>query len=160
MSVYERCRATSSKSIDLIVPWLEQKGWELTPYITEKDQLTKGDYRGHHLTHGSRNFEMKAEWRYTGNLFVEEWSNLRLKKGWFYNLTLCDDLLYHFLDTGNLYVIKMPALRAFPCTGYRSVRQTKNEQNNDTRGWIVPIEKLKSSGVIIGTAILRVAEVV
>lgn len=108
--------------------------------------------------------EIKTEQRFTGNLFLETWSNRNLKDrdshaslgsnpGWLLKLK-ADLLLYYFLDNDHLYVFDLFKLKrwAFSLPGknghdgrlwdYREVEQGANVQRNDTRGRIVPIADL------------------
>lgn len=65
--------------------------------------------------------ELKAEQRFTGNLFLETWSNRNLEDpaahaergsnpGWLYKLR-ADLLFYHFIDDDRLYVFSLFALK-------------------------------------------------
>jgi len=108
--------------------------------------------------------ELKVEQRFTGNLFLETWSNRNLKSrdnhaslgsnpGWLLKLK-ADLLLYYFLDNDHLYAIDLFKLKrwAFALPGkngndgriwdYREVEQGASVQRNDTRGRIVPIADL------------------
>ena len=148
---FERASEVSKKSIALVLPLLISRGWTLEPYRTSEEQLHKGDYRGCHEKLGTRNIELKAEKRYTGNLFIETWSNYPHRSGWLSNLTECSTLIYHFLSTHDLYVVDMKALRSLDLSPYREVQQSAYEQQNDSRGRLVPISDLKGSHIITWT---------
>lgn len=108
--------------------------------------------------------EIKTEQRFTGNLFLETWSNRNLKSrdnhaalgsnpGWLLKLK-ADLLLYYFLDNDHLYILDLFKLKrwAFALPGksgndgrlwdYCEVEQGATIQRNDTRGRIVPIADL------------------
>ena len=101
--------------------------------------------------------EVKGENRFTGNFFLEYWSNRsRLTPGWM--LTLRADLLcYVFNDVQRAFVISLPKLQNWAFSketerpgfdGYiyrfRLVRQSKYDQLNDTWGRLVPIEEVRT----------------
>jgi hypothetical protein len=105
--------------------------------------------------------ELKAEEEFTGNLFLETWSNKNLcsqkshaergsEPGWLVK-SRADLLLYYFLDTDDLFVCKMLALQRWAfgdgkpgkVWGFQEVRQNKYVQKNDTWGHLVSIDLLK-----------------
>jgi hypothetical protein len=101
--------------------------------------------------------EIKGEREHTGNLFIETWSNRsRFNRGWLDKLD-ADLLLYYFLDTKDLYAIRLQKLRAWAFGGswgaaeyphgniyrFREVKQRRWEQLNDTWGRLVPIETVR-----------------
>jgi hypothetical protein len=152
MNSYQCSCTVRDASIALVVPWLESRGWKLTPYTDKDDQQAKGDYMGRHTDEGCKNFEMKAEQRWTGNLFLEEWSNRTFdpkyrKLGWMFNLTACDYVVYHFLDTGDAYIIDMANLRKvdYPKNQWR---QIESEQRNTTCGFLVSLPILEAMDCI------------
>lgn len=152
MGHYEKCNIVRDRSIAVVVPFLEQRGWTLTPYVTEENQLTRGDYLGERLGSLGRelvNWEMKAEQAHTGNLLIEEWSNRGFRAGWFHNLRQCHRILYHFLNTGDAYVLDFPALRNYNVERWPLVHVDADQKNN-TWGWKVPVRHLTESEVIIG----------
>jgi len=138
----------SNTSEAVIKLWLESRGWTLTAYTDKNDQLTKGDYLGVHPVKGTKNIELKAEQKDKhGNLFIESWSNADVTRGWFFNLSQCDTLLYHFLDDKTCYVINMEKLRQFPVDAYPEKSQCAYQQKNTTLGWCVPSQALIDAGV-------------
>ena len=97
--------------------------------------------------------EFKVESRFTGNLFLETWSNRsRFKLGWLY--TCQSDLLaFYFRDAADLYAMRTHALKAWVFgtdeerhRGNRhqlkEVKQRKTEQRNDTWGLLCPVYML------------------
>lgn len=104
----------------------------------------------HTVTGKSANLECKSEYKETGNLFIESWSNRTAgRPGWLFNLTECDILLYHFLEPdGALYTVKFSRLREFDFSRYREVPQSRYLQANDTWGYLVPVNDLREGRVI------------
>lgn len=100
--------------------------------------------------------ECKVEKKWTGNLFIEVWSNRRqFNRGWLDKLN-SDVLMYYFLDKKLLYTMPFQRLKKWAYGGengenlykYRIVQQKKYSQMNDTWGRIVPIADLASEGLI------------
>lgn len=94
--------------------------------------------------------EFKVEERWTGNLFIEEWSNRsQLKRGWFEKLDT-DWLLYYFLDRDLLYILNFQQLRRWAYLGdgeprlhqFNLRKQGRYGQLNDTWGRCVPVKVL------------------
>lgn len=96
------------------------------------------------------NAEVKAEVRFTGNLFIETWSNRSIgRKGWLYRLNKCDVLYYCFLDREVIYTTDFQKLRACDLSSYQEVPQWRHEQDNDTYGLLVPIRDLRKKKIIL-----------
>jgi len=103
-----------------------------------------------------RGIELKAEAKYTGNLFLETWSNLpELTPGWMLT-SRADDLLYYFADVKTLYSIKLRRLQEWAfgigekeghIYKYREVAQAKYQQINFTRGRLVPLHALEDARI-------------
>lgn len=90
--------------------------------------------------------EFKIERKYTGKLFVEEWSNFGINPGW---LRTCkaDYIWYYFMDVDLLYITTPAHCRKlvegehnFPMK-----QQKKHEQLNDARGYCIPVENFGRS---------------
>lgn len=110
--------------------------------------------------------EVKIEGRHTGNLFLETWSNRNLtdeeswvllgqNPGWMQK-TRADFLVYFFLDSGDLYVLRTFNLVVWANSpsrihwskgsrihDFKEIPQRKLQQKNDTWGRLVPVEVLK-----------------
>jgi len=116
--------------------------------------------------------EFKIEQAFTGNLFLETWSNLsRRTPGWMVNLNT-DIVLYYFLDTGVMYSMGFRKLadwafgksdnyrngeRVANCSPGRIYefperKQRRRNQPNDTWGRLVPVVVLERE---IGAAMYR-----
>lgn len=121
--------------------------------MAQSFQATQGDYVVNSDDDSAWRIEHKCEYSNRhGNLFIETFSNLqRGNPGWFWKLE-ADFLLYHFVREGEVYVVRLPALRAwlFSCDPqgkprahkYRHKKQTRHDQRNDTWGYCVSIHDL------------------
>lgn len=117
---------------------------------------------------GIRSIELKVEEKWTGNLFLETWSNYcvgdperraagGMNPGWIYKTT-ADYLWYYFLDEDYLFICNMGHLQRWAFgevrvdgghkrlerinlmnPKFRWVVQSKNIQHNTTVGAIVPV---------------------
>ena len=99
--------------------------------------------------------ELKSEQKHTGNLFIEQFSNLKTGTvGWLYHYHDDTILAYAFNDTHTLYTCRFGALRAwafgeskhpeslshYRLEDFNSKGQSKYEQNNEPLGFIVPVD--------------------
>lgn len=113
-------------------------------------QALHGDYIFNSDDDTAYRIEHKCEYANAyNNFFIETFSNKRRgNPGWFWKLE-ADFLLYHFLRDGEVYVMKLAALRAWlyesDANGYPNVHryrhklQRKHQQKNDTTGYCVSI---------------------
>lgn len=147
------------QGVEIVRLWLLAKGAVLEGrhVVIEKGrkavhlQRTLGDM----LIQSSRNrelvcVEVKTERRWTGNIFLETWSNLsgeegRLKPGWLCTLD-SDWIAFLFLDTGALYLCDFGELKEWALPervfAYPEREQRQHAQLNRTVGHIVPIADL------------------
>lgn len=89
--------------------------------------------------------EVKTETRWTGNLFLEEWSNEHVNLGWM-NKSNADTLIYYFSDKKVAYLINFHILKKWYATckkGLQYKTQFKNYQMNKTTGYLMPIPLAK-----------------
>ena len=95
--------------------------------------------------------EVKAEMKWTGNLFIEEWSNRsRFTHGWLHTCS-ADVLAYYFVEERKLCMCPMAALKSWAFHGdnggllhtHPAKQQAKYDQMNDTWGRIVPVAALR-----------------
>jgi len=141
------CIETSSEKI--LIPWMKSRGWVFGEHYPKFD--TRGDYP---ITRDgiTKNIELKAEQKTTGNLFVEWASNAnvgRQRWGWYYTLR-ADILLYHFLDENTVHVIDVKRLQECELWRHKTAAATI-EQHNLTLGWLVPVEYLRAMSGITHT---------
>lgn len=95
----------------------------------------------------ARWFEFKVEDNWTGNLFLETWSDCPKAPGW---MIYCraDYLVSYFRYPATLLCLPLPRLQRWAfCEGriyrYPEKPQRKTKQPNDSRGRVVPVEELK-----------------
>lgn len=131
-------------------------------------QETIGDVLFNHKKIGRMvSVEIKAERRFTGNFFLESWSNLNAgdadsweargsNPGWLLKIhpTL---FFYYFVEADRLYIIRAHRLFQWAfatpargsCVGanrihdFRTVIQSKYAQMNDTHGHLVPVDVVR-----------------
>jgi hypothetical protein len=94
--------------------------------------------------------ELKAEEKFTGNVFLETMSNWHSSRyGWFLTSSAFQ-VWYVFLDLRTVYVLPLGVLRRWfwgsdvdpedgACGRYRQVTQSKHQQKNMTQGYIVSV---------------------
>ena len=147
MNSFKACSLVEADSFKYVVPLLQSWGT-----VT---QFGPNDPRGDFLVvkkGGSKfSIEVKAEDKHTGNLFIEEWSNRTSKRlGWLNTLTT-DFLIYGFLDNETFYCMRFETLKTWMDKNRHTMtltEQTQHYQDNDTWGYLVNVERLKSVGVI------------
>lgn len=159
MNAFQQAREVERVAREELLPWLKLS-FDQVDETDHSELLQKicGDFilQGKLQAYGA---ELKAESEYTGNVFLETWSNLAwFRQGWMYT-SQAHWLLYYFVKTGVLYHFDFAALKdwAFGNSGskgqiyrYHETWQKKYDQANDTWGRLVPIEVLEKAGVLIG----------
>ncbi len=160
MSTYKDSLETQRRSFEEMRGWLSGSFCDDGRYVlTDKGRLSAEMQQRFGDMVIQRNgemvwVEMKAEEKFTGNFFIEDWSNWsRGNPGWIHKLDT-DLLFYHFLDQNALYMVHFHELRAWlfsandynnRMSNYRLVRQKKCDQKNDTWGRLVPIRDVMES---------------
>lgn len=172
MNGFDQARTVEAEAMFRLRPYLrEQSDGQFV--LIEKSPLapvlqeTIGDVMLNHRKTGRLvSVEVKAERKFTGNLFLEAWSNLNANDegsweargsnpGWLLKLhpTL---LFYYFLDVDRLFIFrahrlfrwafcqpsKSGAVAATRIHDFRRVVQQRYEQRNDTHGHIVDLATL------------------
>jgi hypothetical protein len=158
------CLPIEQQSWDVLEPYLKQRSFEGRFVRTAKGPLALELQKsvGDVLVNASREdftcIEVKAELKHTGNLFLERWSNRKFfTPGWFE--TLKTDLLWcHFLDVDTVYELRFAKLRQWMywhdgrghplAHRFEIAKQGKYEQLNDTWGYIVSVEHLRTAKLI------------
>lgn len=172
MTAFDATRMVEERSRAILLPFIECH----TAYgyvLTDKGPLARafqeqvGDVLFNSSDGKMFSAELKAEKTHTGNLFLETWSNRNLDSvashkergsnpGWLLKLR-ADLLLYHFLDTGVLYILPMFKLQQWAFGTSKSQAriydfpergQGKYVQHNDTHGRLVPLAVLKQAGLV------------
>lgn len=166
-NAFTEARKIEMESRKIIEPLLEKHTDGRFVY-TDKGRLSKefqlkyGDALiNENKSGGFLSIEMKAERRATGNLFLETWSNGSVYRlGWMFHSD-SDVLFYHFLNSDELYILKMQALKRWFWFGigpkrrdgtirihipgyirFKQVKQREREQMNDTWGCLTPVKDL------------------
>lgn len=168
-NAFQSAQLVERESRKILEPLLERNSDGRFVY-TDKGRLAK-EFQAHYgdvLIQEKRGkemlaIEMKAERKSSDNLFLELWSNgSQYKLGWMYTNN-ADLLFYHFLDSDELYIIKLPDLKKWfwfgigparkggiahihtpGCFQFRHKVQRAYEQMNDTWGVITPIGAIKA----------------
>jgi hypothetical protein len=172
MSAFQSARMVEVESMTILRPYLKEKTdgqlvWNDKGPLAMALQETVGDMLFTNKQGFLRSVEVKAESRYTGNLFLETWSNRNLSNrhshaergsnpGWMFKLK-ADLLLYHFLDRDELHTLDFFALKQWAFSEgnlwrYEEKPQSRRDQLNDTWGRCVPIADLNDAGIILNTA--------
>lgn len=162
MNAFARASSIETQGRSILEPFLlEKAGGRFVLFdkgpLAKALQETSGD--GVFSIAGDREYfvELKIEREYTGNLFLETWSNRNLESrdnharigsnpGWLYK-QVADLLLYYFLDADRLYCfdlfkLKRWAFRDRRLFSYPEKKQGRYDQLNDTWGRIVPVADL------------------
>jgi hypothetical protein len=141
-----------------ILPWLARirPGWQV---VMTEGQLFLQKLCGDAILRSAgdaKTVELKAERKWTGNLFLESWSNFGFRPGWLIT-SQAELLLYYFTEAKRLYCCEMKALRdwAFQdghILSYAERSQQTYDQRNHTRGWLVKIDDLVAAVGLWGPA--------
>lgn len=155
MNAFHDAQKVEMRSMKILRPFIQQRAFNGQFVLTSKGPLAKelqctvGDalYNADPDTVYSVEVKAEEENKY-GNLFLETWSNLsRFKPGWMVTLQ-ADLLLYHFLQSDELFVIEYQKLKSWAFRERRIYSfperaQSKRAQLNDTWGRCVPIETIE-----------------
>lgn len=130
-SAWDSARGVEARSLALLSRFLEDAGnrWVLTAKgrLGRHLQETCGDLLLNDRRDRLWGIELKAEEEFTGNLFLETWSNLNLRDpqshadrgsnvGWMFK-TRADLLFYHFLSHDLLVIVNLFALKRWAFDG-------------------------------------------
>lgn len=175
LRTYAQAKAVESSTIGRIAAWAEDN------LLADDEMLvnTNGEREVHrHLQKTCGDFlvvgpgetgrlrvrcavEVKSERKFTGNLFIENFSDFRLDRrneGWLFSLKT-DELWYYFKDAGVVLRLDFQALRRWLIDApnparrqftariwtYRVLAQQAYEQANNTHGVLVPIADLPAT---------------
>jgi hypothetical protein len=125
MNAFEQSLLVTARSLTILTPFLEERHGHFI--VTDKGRLSRflqkevGDLMLNDKSGRVWTIEVKAEERFTGNLFLETWSNRNLDDvmrhaevgstiGWLYG-SRADVLLYHFIGDDKLYAFSFFALK-------------------------------------------------
>lgn len=168
MSGFEQARAIEAQAMVILLPFIKERAHDGRFVLCNKGPLarylqeTTGDAIFNSDADTVWTVEIKAERKFTGNFFLETWSNRNLddrdnharlgsNRGWLDKLR-ADLLFYYFLDCDQLYIINLFRLKSWAfghddeparLERFPEKRQGRYQQRNDTWGRIVPIETVK-----------------
>lgn len=167
MNAFEAAGLVEDEGLVRLLPFVERHADRGHYVLTDKGRLSKflqetvGDLLFN--KDGSvYSVEIKCERTYTGNLFLETWSNRNLDDaeshsergsnvGWLTKLR-SDLLFYYFIDKDTLLILSTLAVKRWAfgwndtpgrLYSYKEVRQRAYFQKNDTLGRLVPIGRLE-----------------
>ena len=163
MNPFEKASQIEDQSWEILEPLIQHRSFEGRFVRTARGPLARelqksaGDVLMNTDEKSVFGLELKAEVKWTGNVFLERWSNRsRFTPGWF-ETAKCDLLLYHFLNNDTLYGFRFRKLREWfyycenmgvpVASRYKLAGQKKHDQLNDTWGYIVPINDIPAECV-------------
>lgn len=190
MNAFENASLVETRGMARLMPYLQEQAHGNAVILTAKGRLSRflqetiGDAVFAALSDKSLvSVEIKVEERWTGNLFLETWSNRNLENpdrhayigsnvGWLYKCR-ADALLYYFIDIDTLITCSVFSLKRWAfcepsgryaedgrpiigkLTNFPEVPQSKYAQLNDTRGCLVPVSVLRAE---IGAKRIRIQQ--
>lgn len=170
MNGYERANTVEARGMERLMPFLRERSFEGRSVIRTAKGSLAVELQAHFgdvLMNTSNEetvlgVEIKVGRRFTGNLFLETWSNRNLefrsshvergsKPGWLVTQR-ADMLLYYFLDGDILIATPLFKLQQWcfgsgdmpgMIYGYPEKPQSQYDQLNDTYGRCVPISAIE-----------------
>lgn len=155
---YRDSLRVEEEGLQLLAPWLDRQYAGRYVLLYQHDnvkwwQREAGDLLVQIDGRAFQTVELKFERKFTGNLFVETWSNKSSgASGW---LLTCksDRLLYVFLDARRMFSLTPATFRGWvesnvDARKWKQVRQHKYTQTNDTYGVLVPITEALEAGAL------------
>jgi hypothetical protein len=167
MNAFNSASLVEQRGLAILLPWLEERAHQGRIVSTARGTLARvlqadfGDYLINTEAGSVWAVEVKVEERWTGNLFLETWSNRNLEDrvshaehgsapGWLLRIR-ADALLYYFLDTDDLVTVPVFRLKQWAFGSgeeggiYRfpERRQGRYAQANDSWGRCVPVDVLE-----------------
>lgn len=148
MTGFAQARLVESRAMTVLEPFLLARGDRYV--LTDKGRLARfmqeqiGDLLMNDRNGKLWSVEVKSEQRFTGNLFLETWSNRNLddlfrhaevgsNPGWLHK-SRADILFYHFLDHDKLYVFNLFALKRWAFNEPSQVRASSAEDAAGFKG--------------------------
>ncbi len=167
MNAFTEASLVEHRGLAVLLPYLAERAYQGRIVSTAKGPLacalqrSFGDVFMNMDADTLRGLEIKVERHWTGNLFLETWSNRNLEDrashhergstpGWLVT-SRADLLLFYFLDTDDLITVSMLRLKRWafgsgPQGGvyaWPEKQQFRYGQRNDTWGRCVPVEHLE-----------------
>lgn len=163
MNSFEKGCMVEKQGMNVLLPYIESKAYQgrvvpLFGNAQNKELQQYGDILMGTEINKYITIDLKIENRFTGNFFIETWSNKsRFNQGWIYKCR-SDRIFYYFLDKPEiLYSIVTEKFKEwlFASVGnkprlfsFSEVKQSKYDQMNDTWGVIIPVEAALSSNSV------------
>jgi hypothetical protein len=155
MNSFERGCKVEKNGMDVLLPFIISRAYQgrvvpLFGNAQNKELQQYGDILMNTESDKYITIDLKIENRFTGNFFIETWSNKsRFNQGWVYKCK-SDRIFYYFLDKPEIfYSIFVEKFKAwlFESVGNKprlfsfiEAKQSKYDQMNDTWGVIIPID--------------------
>lgn len=163
MNSFEKGCKIEKQGMDVLLPFIISRAYQgravpLFGNAQNKELQQYGDILMSTESDKYMTIDLKIESRFTGNFFIETWSNKsRFNQGWVYKCR-SDRIFYYFLDKPEvLYSIVTEKFKEwlFASVGnkprlfsFSEVKQSKYDQMNDTWGVIIPVEAALSSNIV------------
>jgi len=167
VNAYAEASLVEHRGLAVLLPYLEERAYRGRLVSTAKGPLSRtlqksfGDFFMNVDTETVRSLEIKVERHWTGNLFLETWSNRNLDDreahyehgstpGWLVT-SRADLLLFYFLDTDDLITVPLLRLKRWAFDsgpqggiyGWPERPQRQYRQANDSWGRVVPVDHLE-----------------
>lgn len=167
MNAFNEASLVEHRGLAVLLPYITERAHEGRVVSASKGPLARtlqrsyGDLFMNTDADTIRGLEIKVERSWTGNLFLETWSNRNLEDrdshhergstpGWLVT-SRADLVLFYFLDTDDLVTVPMLRLKRWafgsgPQGGvyaWPEKQQGRYAQRNDTWGRCVPVEHLE-----------------
>ena len=167
MNAFTTASLVEQRGLAILLPYLEERAFKGRIVSTARGTLARtlqqdfGDYLLNTHDRTVWAVEIKVEQAWTGNLFLETWSNRNLESkathaelgstpGWLIK-TRADMLLYYFLDSDDLVTLPVFRLKQWAFGSgdeggiyrFREKRQGRYAQANDSWGRCVPVDVLE-----------------
>jgi hypothetical protein len=150
--VYKDNLATERAGTKILLDFFFLTGIKTNIITDSQQQRTIGDLIVE-TPRGKTTVELKIEERFTGNLFIETWSNREFgKPGWLYT-SQSDSIVFYFRDQDKLFGMSLASLKNWllnqrdgTLDQFPQVR-VKRSGPNDTYGHIIPIDRIRDANL-------------
>lgn len=149
--MYQQNMATERHGLQTVISLLAHRtGRQPIPILDKNQQKLIGDLVVA-TDRGTTSIEVKIEEKFTGNLFIEEFSNREFGTvGWLHTCQ-AQAIVFYFRDADILIGMRLGSLKHWllnqidgKLDSYKQVR-VKQSGKNDTHGRIVPIADLRAA---------------
>lgn len=151
---YQTALQTELEGSTIIADFIRLRTGNQPLAITDREQQkTIGDFLIASQA-GSYSLELKVERKFTGNLFIESWSNREWgNPGWLFT-SKANRIAFYFLDQDILITVDLHSLRSWllnkanPAIDKFTEVAIKADQRNDTRGYVIPIQACRDADLL------------